>query len=202
MPSPPSGPVDPGLSLLSIQTPEGKPVAVLANYSQHYYGASPVSADYFGRFATSLAKRVGAEQGGHQPFVGIMSQGTSGDQMWMDYGRPKNDPGPDRYADEVAESAFRAYKSIAKYHDRVPLGMAEGILRLRRRSVPDSARLEWARSVVAGMGDRVPRSLPEVYAKEAIFLHDDPVRELKLQAIRIGESASRPSPTRCTRSRA
>ena len=32
-----------------------------------------------------------------------------------------------------------------------------------------------------------PRSLPEVYAKEAIYLHDEPERELKLQAIRIGE---------------
>ena len=29
--------------------------------------------------------------------------------------------------------------------------------------------------------------MPEVYAKEAIFLHDEPRRELKLQAIRIGE---------------
>ena len=37
------------------------------------------------------------------------------------------------------------------------------------------------------MGDRVPRNLPEVYAREAIFLHEEPERELKLQAIRIGE---------------
>ena len=29
--------------------------------------------------------------------------------------------------------------------------------------------------------------MPEVYAKEAIFLHEEPQRELKLQAIRIGE---------------
>jgi hypothetical protein len=182
----PSGPVDPALTVLSVQSPEGKPVAILANYSQHYYGASAVSADYYGRFATALARRIGAEQGGDRPFVGIMSQGTSGDQMWMDYGRPKTDPGLDRYADEVAESAFRAYQSIAKYHDRVPLGMAEATLRLHRR-VPDSARLEWARSVVARMGDRVPKNLPEVYAREAIYLHDNPDRELKLQAIRIGD---------------
>ena len=33
----------------------------------------------------------------------------------------------------------------------------------------------------------MPRSLPEVYAKEAIYLHEEPRRELKLQAIRIGE---------------
>ena len=38
----------------------GRPIAVLANYSMHYYGASPVSADYYGRFATALARRIGA----------------------------------------------------------------------------------------------------------------------------------------------
>jgi Concanavalin A-like lectin/glucanases superfamily len=181
----PSGPVDPALTVLSIQSTEGRPLALLANYSQHYFGASPVSADYYGRFAAALARKIGTEQGG-QPFVGIMSQGTSGDQMWMDYGRPRNDPGIDRYADEVAESAYRAYQSIKSYHDHVHLAMAETTLTLRRR-VPDETRLKWAKQIVARMGDRVPRSLPEVYAKEAVFLHEQPERELKLQAIRIGE---------------
>jgi Concanavalin A-like lectin/glucanases superfamily len=65
--------------------------------------------------------------------------------------------------------------------------MAETTLALGRR-VPDEKRLAWARSVVAQMKERdLPRSLPEVYAKEAIYLHDEPRRELKLQAIRIGE---------------
>jgi hypothetical protein len=183
----PSGPVDPALTVLSIQTAEGKPLALLANYSQHYFGASPVSADYYGRFAKAVARKLGAEQGGN-PFVGIMSQGTSGDQMWMDYGKPRYDPGIDRYAEEVADSAYQAYKSIEQYHDHVSFGMAETRLTLRRR-VPDAARLKWARDVAGRMGDRIPRILPEVYAKEAIFLHDEPERELKLQAIRIGDLA-------------
>ena len=115
-----------------------------------------------------------------------MSQGTSGDQMWMDYGQPKNDPGLDAYADAVAASAERAYRGIT-YRDQVPLAMAESTLVLGRR-VPDEKRLAWARSVVAQMKDRdLPRTLPEVYAKEAVYLHDEPRRELKLQAIRIGE---------------
>ena len=42
----PSGPVDPDLSLLSFQSPDGKPVALLANYSMHYYGSDPVHPDY------------------------------------------------------------------------------------------------------------------------------------------------------------
>jgi hypothetical protein len=73
----PSGPVDPGLTVLSLQSHSGRPIAVLANYSMHYFGAEPVSADYFGRFAAVLARRIGAE-GVDPPFVGIMSQVTSG----------------------------------------------------------------------------------------------------------------------------
>jgi hypothetical protein len=155
----------------------------------HYYGADPVSADYYGRFAAALARRIGADlatASAAPPFVAIMSQGTSGDQMWMDYGRPRKDPGLDAYADAVAASAERAYRSIA-YHDHVPLAMAEATLVLGRR-VPDESRLTWARGVVASMKDRdLPRTLPEVYARESLHLHDEPRRELKLQAIRIGD---------------
>jgi len=188
----PAGPVDPALTVLSVQSRAGRPIAVLANYSMHYYGAEPVSADYFGRFAAALAKRIGADSV-DPPFVGIMSQGTSGDQMWMDYGGPKKDPGLDAYASDVARVAYQAYQTIT-YHDEVPLAMAETTLELRRR-VPDEARLAWARAIVARMKDRdknkdhdfVPRNLPEVYAKEALSLHEEPQRTLKLQAIRIGK---------------
>jgi hypothetical protein len=184
----PSGPVDPALTVLSIQARDGRPIAVLANYSMHYYGAQPVSADYFGRFAAALAKRIGASTV-DPPFVGIMSQGTSGDQMWMDYGQPKKDPGLDAYAQDVARVAHEAYQAIA-YYDWVPLAMAERTLVLSRRA-PDEARLAWAGKIVGRLNEsgqeRPPRDLPEVYAKEAVFLHNEPRRELKLQAIRIGE---------------
>jgi hypothetical protein len=180
----PSGPVDPGLTVLSVQSRSGRPLAVLANYSMHYFASEPISADYFGSFAASLAQKIGADEK-DRPFVGIMSQGTSGDQMWMDYGSPKDDPGLARYSDEVAQAAFDAYKTIS-YQDEAVLAMAETKIKLHRRT-PDPARLAWAKDKIAQMGDReLPRDLPEVYAKEAIYLHDEPVRELKLQAIRIG----------------
>ena len=181
----PAGPVDPALTVVSVQSRTGRPIAVLANYSMHYFGTEPVSADYFGRFAGALAKRIGAEAV-DPPFVGIMSQGTSGDQMWMDYGQPKKDPGIDAYADSVARFAQEACRAI-RYHDWVSLTMAETRLVLGRR-VPDAARLAWASEIVHRMAGRdIPNSLAEVYAKEAIFLHDEPQRELKLQAIRIGD---------------
>src|SRR5271157_1272 len=65
----PSGPVDPALIVLSVQTAEGRPIAVLTNYSQHYFGSPPVSSDYFGKFAAALARRIGALRES-PPFVG------------------------------------------------------------------------------------------------------------------------------------
>src|SRR5204862_6879760 len=100
----PSGPVDPDLSILAVRTPEGKPLALLANYSMHYVGSTPVSADYFGHFAAEIKKLIGAEKS-DPPFVGIMSQGTSGDLMWMDYSKPRSPISSETYAAELARVA-------------------------------------------------------------------------------------------------
>ena len=82
----PSGPVDPQLSVISIQDAAGKPLALFANYSQHYFGSPAVSSDYFGLFSKFVASALGTPGEGNGPFVCALSQGTSGDLMWMDYG--------------------------------------------------------------------------------------------------------------------
>ncbi len=180
----PSGPADTDLSLLSIQTLDGKPLAVLANYAMHFYGSTPVSGDFCTRFGDRLAELIGVKSSG-DGFVGMMSQGTSGDSMWMDYSQPAPKRDLDKYTLEVAKVAHQAYQSI-KYQSSISLAMAETKLKLRRR-VPDEKRLAWAKSVMAELGDRIPKSKPEIYAREAIYLHEEPVVELKLQAVRIGE---------------
>ena len=180
----PSGPADPDLSLLAVQSLDGKPLAVLANYAMHYYGATPVSSDFCGRFGDALGKLIGAEDSEHT-FVGAMSQGTSGDSMWMDYSGPAPKRDLDAYTNEVAAVAAVAYRAI-DFREWVPLAMAERKLKLRRR-VPSADRLAWARSMLAEVKDRLPASRPEIYANEQILLHGEPEVELKLQAIRIGE---------------
>ncbi|NQT51379.1 LamG domain-containing protein, partial [bacterium] len=143
-----------------------------------------VSSDYYGPFCTAFARLIGAEKL-DPPFVAIMSHGTSGDQQWMDYGRPRKSWGSrEKYAELVARRALDAYKTI-QYDDRATLRMAERKLTLNRR-VPDAKRLAWAKGMMAEMGNRKPRNRPEVYAREALFLHNKPTAELKLQAIRIG----------------
>ena len=59
----PAGPTDPDVTIISVQDAKrGKPLALLANYSLHYVGATPngqVSADYFGEFARLMPSRLG-----------------------------------------------------------------------------------------------------------------------------------------------
>jgi len=179
----PSGPVDPGLSMLAVQSLQGRPLALFANYSQHYYESPLLSSDYYGRFARHIATLLRVEEGS-PPFVGIMSQGTSGDLLWMDYGSPRREIGYDAYAREVAERAIEVYRSI-QWNDWVPLRMSESTLALPYR-LPDDKRLSWARQLVDTLGNRLPQTQPEIYALEAIQLHQRQKTELKLQALRIG----------------
>jgi putative membrane-bound dehydrogenase-like protein len=181
----PSGPVDPELSLIGLQLLDGTPLGVIANYGQHYYGAPAISADYFGIFAKYIADYLAQPGDGNGPFVCAMSQGTSGDLATMDYGAPARSRDMAAYAAGVAQFAEQALQTIV-YHDHVTLAAVEKRLPLRYR-VPDPERLAWAESVAAGIEDDLPRSLPEVYAREALILHERQATELKLQALRIGD---------------
>ncbi len=181
----PTGPVDPELSLVAVQSPGGEPLAVLANYSMHYVGVPGplVSPDYFGHFSEKLKRRIGAPESS----VVMMSQGTSGDLHWMDYARPKREMNLDTYSEALAGIALEAYRKI-RYRESVELGMLEERLTLRRRT-PDARRLAWARELFAKIPEGKPRNQPEVYAREQIYLHEEPVRELKLQVIKLGDLA-------------
>ncbi|MES2569531.1 MAG: LamG-like jellyroll fold domain-containing protein, partial [Verrucomicrobiota bacterium] len=178
----PSGPVDPALTLLGIETLDRRPLAMLANYSQHYYGSPLLSSDYFGRFARHISTELGITDS--VPFVAIMSQGTSGDLMWMDYGAPRHEIGYDAYARKVAGRVAAMWRGL-DWKTEAPLRVAERSLELRYR-VPDKARLAWAERTLALLDLRPPAQLPEIYAAEALHLHERQKTELKLQAIRVG----------------
>jgi len=180
----PSGPVDPELSVLAVQQRDGTPLAVMANYSQHYYGAPLLSADYFGLFSREMATLLG-QPSSEGPFVAMMSQGTSGDLARMDYGVPKKSDTMTTYAEAIAQNAMNAYETI-EWHDHVELGIVEKMVTLRHR-VPDTARLAWAEERVAALNGNIPMTQPDVYAHEAIYLKEKQKAELKLQAIRIGD---------------
>jgi hypothetical protein len=153
----------------------------------HYFGAGGgFSADYFGDFASYLEGKLGTGQSDSPRFVGIMSQGTSGDLHWMDYAKPER-KGYSRvqYARELGDIALAALERM-EYRKSVDLAMAETQLTLRRR-LPSAARLTWATAIEEKRNGRPPKSLPEVYAQQALWLRDHPTAVLVLQAVRIGE---------------
>lgn len=180
-----SGPEDPDLSLVSIQSTTGVPIAVLANFSMHYYsGEKGLSADYFGLFSNGLKKRI-APNGN---FVGMMSHGCSGDIWRRDYTQPdKWDPKQtiNKYADGLLDIAMKAYEKV-EHHKDVDLAMAEQRMTLKYR-VPDQQRLDWANRIVAKLGDKPPTTQQEVYALEQLILHERQETEIVVQGIRIGD---------------
>ena len=181
----PAGPVDPDLSVLSLQSSSGQPLALLANYSMHYVvGSKSVTADYFGAFAEQMTRLI-APENINPPFVAMMSQGTSGDLGWQDPSKPRQTTTVHEYASAIAQVAYRTYQQI-QYHDWVPVAMSEAKLELSRRT-PNQKRLAWAKGLMAKMNGRPPANRPEIYAREQFLLAEEPRRELKLQAIRLGD---------------
>ena len=187
----PAGPTDPEITLLSVQTPDGKPVALLANYSLHYVGGLPaLSADYFGAFAEKMRELLG----GDKAFVGIMSNGTSGDINNINFAGKS--PGKQEageqiriVADSVAKATLAAHKTI-KYRDWVSLAMAQKEIELgvRLPAEDDVARAEQILAKAAKEKKKVFSTLPEVYARETALMTKYPAKvKLVLQAIRIGE---------------
>lgn len=182
----PSGPEDPDLTLLSIRSREGKPLAVLGNLSQHYYARGSLSSGYSGTFCRLLEEEYG------DGFVGLMSQGTSGDLQYIDYSRPKSawpfmsakDP-YEAYCRALADLAIEALRKV-EYRSDPELAMAEAKLTLDRR-LPDKERIAWAEPIVKGIGERLPEGRVEVLAKEVFWIQENPSEELILQAIRLGD---------------
>jgi hypothetical protein len=196
-----AGPEDPELSLVAFQTRDGRPLAVLANFSMHYFGDGAIGADYFGLFCEGLKTRIAGEKSaaakeGEAPFLGLLSHGCSGDIWRQDYTKPAGERREkitiDEYTTGLLEKAMTAYQKIA-YRDDADLAMAEVRLTLKYR-VPDKQRVEWAQKVVAETGDRLPKTPTEVYAREQLILHERQQTEIVVQAVRIGEIAIATTP--------
>ena len=180
----PSGPIDPWLSLLSIQTSSGVPLGLLANFSMHYFGGHPgVSADYYGAFARQLAQKLAPAS---EQFVAAMSQGTSGDLWWGDYSLPKRQEWSlEEFTEGIVDKAIGVMGGL-DHKRELSLAMAERRTSMERR-LPDEGRLKWARAKLAEMSGRRPENRPEVYAEQARFIEENPAEEIVLQALRIGD---------------
>ncbi|MFA7174610.1 MAG: hypothetical protein WC340_14595 [Kiritimatiellia bacterium] len=189
----PAGPTDPEVSFLALQSLDGRPISVFANYSLHYVGGVPtgeLSADYFGMFANRLQQLLKADHL-DRPFVGIMSNGTEGDINNINFGgtREKHLPYEKMriVANDVAQEVFRVYQGL-QYKDWVPLKAAQMELTLDVRK-PDAEMLAWAEKVIQeNKAEQTKNRLEVVFAERTIQMKEWPEKiDVILQTFRVGE---------------
>ncbi len=185
----PAGGTDPGFSVVSIQAADGKPLALLANYSLHYVGGVPgkeISADYFGEFSRALAAELAP---GDKGFVAMLTNGTSGDVNNIDFIHPRPRAEPFEriraVAGKLAGHAARIARA-AEYRDAAPVKMAEAELQLAYRR-PTAEQAQFAKAALAESDEKkLPRNA-KAYAERAEKLAAGPAHAmLKLQAVSIG----------------
>jgi neutral ceramidase len=195
----PAGPIDPQISLLSVQSRSGRPIALWANYSLHYVGGVPgdfLSADYFGEFASRITRRLKANDV-QPPFVAAMTNGTSADVNNVNFSQPA--PGRREpfeqigvVAENIAERAAQAYASI-RYSSDVTLDAAEREVELGVRQ-PSEAELATAKETLAGKTAPL-KGTKDIYARESVLLSAYPKTvHARIQAFRIGDLAITSSP--------
>lgn len=196
----PAGPVNPKVYILSVRSHTGRPIALLANYWLHYVGGvgqGHISADYFGVFARQL-EELYAEPGQDPPFVGLLSNGASGDVNNNDYAN-YNQPGQKRYAryekmHEVAADVTKEVKRVEKtirYHDWVKLGAAAETVTLKRRR-PSTAQVWRAQELLKHTPPEAQQdrdlSRRIIFARRALEAAVWPeTAEAYVQALRIGD---------------
>jgi hypothetical protein len=189
-----AGPTDPEIAFFSVKSADGRPIALLANYSLHYVGPSAgavISADYFGVFADRIQELLGADRLS-PPFVGILSNGTSGDINninWLK--KPEKRWGPyekmTQVADLVARAVYRSYQNI-KYRDWVKLDARGRELSLAVRK-PTTEQIAYARKILDKPEDApMYHKRQRVYANRVMALKDSPDDiSVVVQALRVGD---------------
>jgi neutral ceramidase len=178
-----TGTPDPAVPVVSIQTLDGKPLAIYSAYSLHYVGkTTPVSADYFAVYCDEMAKRL---QAGDK-FMAALANATSGDTWLMDYSQQaRREYSLESVASDVAAAAMEAYGRI-EYYDWAPIVMEESLLECGVR-MPSAEEVAAAKEFMQTFAGKKPKNVPEVYARETVLLSQmPPTRELKIQALRIG----------------
>ena len=191
----PAGPIDPDVYFIAVETTDGVPLAILGNYSLHYVGgvgSGHISADYFAMVANRLADAIG-QDGSDPPFVGILTNGTSGDINNINFRKGGIRQAPYEQmavvADDVADAIVEGYSGL-EWQSWVPLSAAAGELTLGVRK-PTGDEFLKAKEILENAEDPHDlKSMPEIYAHESVMLakYTD-VKTLVLQAFAIGDLA-------------
>lgn len=184
---------DPQVSYLAVRADDGHWISLLANYSLHYVGDwdnGTISADYFGEFSKQIQKRLKAGN----DFVGMMSNGTSGDINIWDFQNSGNYPSEnfkksEFIGNDIAEKVFQSLNDI-EWEDDPLISVQYEELTVSVRK-PDNDILEKAKTIIAKCDYENLRvtedGLRGIYAREQVLLNELPDQLLfPVQAIKIG----------------
>ncbi len=189
---------DPEVSFLAVKNMNNELISILGNYSIHYAADIPentISADYFGEVHKQLKTKLNANKG----FVGIMSNGTSGDINTTDFRLERNYPkepyGKSKLiADDISNAiienlnkiSFDYKPNFSFNYGIVPTKTRKPSVELVARSKKTISELDFSSLKTI---DKASDNMAKMYALEIVELdayQKDEVN-LPIQAIRIGD---------------
>ncbi len=189
-----NGQPDTQLSYLIIRDQQHKIKAVLANYNLHYVGdftPGMIAGDYFAAFEESLLDRVSCTN----DFVGVMTNGTSGDVNIWDF------LGANSFPEGIGEKSKWIGASLAKklsenlkevrWENRVDLNVFYEEIEVSTRK-PSLEEYNRSKAIFqqADIGNfRLnAQGLIDLYAREQVLLFDFPdLIQFPIQVFRIGQ---------------
>ena len=188
------GTVDPEVSFLAVRATSGKWISILANYSLHYVGdfeENVVSSDYFGIFAQKLTEKIGGDDG----FVGMMSNGTSGNVNIWDFLRPGRYPsGPLEKSKIIAEVLAERIVSklpglIWEEHPEINILTEKLTWNIRKPSMEELKKATeiFEHTCYDEITTADHKALQKIYARELVLLSKLPaVCPMEIAAAKIG----------------
>jgi neutral ceramidase len=190
--------VDPQLCYLGIKSLQGNWISILANYSIHYAADIPehtISADYFGEVHRQLKLKLGADEN----FVGIMTNGTSGDVNTFDFRLERDYPQAPYaksvlIANDVTDAIIDNLRQ-AKF-DANPVFSSNAAWVEAQTRQPQKSLVEKSKQMIAALDysalvsiDKDSDTIRNAYAIDIVELaaYQKDSIQLPIQAIRIGE---------------
>jgi hypothetical protein len=184
---------DTQLLYLAVKGTDDQWISLLGNYSMHYVSDWPngvITSDYFGCFSNHIAAKLGAGDS----FVGMLSNGTSGDANIWDFLKP------DRYPKEFFKTSEIIGKDLAEkvfesLHDLdwdtyplLAVKYEEITVPVRKPSLEE---LDSAKEIIKTSDfEKVEANedgLKRLYAREQVLLNEYPDSVLfPLQVMKIG----------------
>ena len=197
----PTSPIDPEVGVLLVETPEGQPISVVAQFSLHYVGTDDgraVSADYYGHFDRFMRQMLGAQ------CIPMLFNGTSGQINNVNVFDPHQQAGhkqAKRVASILGGEVLKVLSRISPQTD-VSIRAASQQVTLPRKKYTEED-LSIAKAILDGkdpdpqggpfswvVGQPIPAALRPMYAQESLLLAELPAQiSSEVQVIRSGESA-------------